>query len=163
MGIASADGCYGFLAAFGLSIITLFLVHQQLWIRLIGGLFLLYLGIKVLLTKPASRAAEAAKASGLMMAYISTFLLTLTNPLTILSFIAIFAAIGASIGRNGSVLPPLLVVCGVFSGSISWWWLLTSAVSLLRRNFTLTWLQWINRISGAIIIIFGVLSVLSLR
>jgi threonine/homoserine/homoserine lactone efflux protein len=163
LGIATADGCYGFLAAFGLTVITLFLVREQVWIRLVGGVFLCYLGIRTILTKPASKAAEATRADSLVTAYISTLLLTLTNPLTILSFVAIFAGIGASSSNNGSILPPLLVVCGVFTGSCCWWLLLTSAISLLRRRFTPTWLQWINRVSGVVIAIFGIVALVSLR
>ncbi len=83
LGIATADGVYGSIAAFGLTLITTFLVSQQIWIRLIGGLFLLYLGIRTIFTKPAERAASAAKASNFLGAYVSTFLLTLTNSLTI--------------------------------------------------------------------------------
>jgi threonine/homoserine/homoserine lactone efflux protein len=162
LGIATADGCYGFLAAFGLTIVTLFLVHQQTWIRLIGGGFLLYLGIRTVLTKPASKAVETEKTGNLATAYLSTFLLTLTNPLTILSFAAIFAGIGASGGSRSSMLAPLFIVCGVFSGSVSWWLFLTGMVSLLRRSFTLVWLLWINRISGVIIIIFGFFSLAGL-
>src|SRR5450755_1213281 len=80
LGIATADGIYGGSAAFGVALITNFLVSQQLWIRLVGGGFLLYLGIKTLLTRPAERAASAS-ANGFVSAYVSTFLLTLTNPL----------------------------------------------------------------------------------
>ena len=94
LGIATADGIYGSIAAFGLTVISAFLVHQQLWIRLPGGLFLVYLGIKSLLTKPSERAAAASKANNFLGAYASTLLLTLTNPLTILSFAVVFAGIG---------------------------------------------------------------------
>src|SRR5947209_12880263 len=90
LGIATADGVYGAIAGFGLTVITGFLVSQQMWIRLIGGLFLIYLGIKTVLSKPAERTV-AAKADGYVGAYLSTLLLTLTNPLTILSFAATFA------------------------------------------------------------------------
>lgn len=161
LGIATADMVYGAIAAFGLTVITGFLVSEQMWIRLIGGLFLIYLGIKTMLSKPAERAAEA-KADGFAGAYLSTFLLTLTNPLTILSFAAIFAGIGVG-GASKSYLSATLVVCGVFLGSISWWCVLTSGISLLRKRFTARWLLWINRISGVIILLFGILALLSLR
>jgi threonine/homoserine/homoserine lactone efflux protein len=93
MGIATADGIYGSIAGFGLTTITTFLVHQQMWIRLVGGLFLLYLGLKTLLTKPVERAATA-QGGNLLGAYLSTLALTLTNPMTILSFTAIFMGLG---------------------------------------------------------------------
>ena len=161
LGIATADAVYGSIAAFGVTVIAGFLVSQQVWIRLIGGLFLVYLGIKIVLTRPAERAA-AAEANSFFGAYASTLLLTLTNPLTILSFAAIFAGIGVA-GASKSYLSATLVVLGVFAGSALWWCLLTSAISLLRRKLTPAWLLWINRISGSIITLFGVIALLSLK
>ena len=160
LGIATADVVYGGIAAFGLTLISNFLVSEQTWIRLIGGLFLIYLGIKTMISRPAERAASA-KASGHFGAYASTFLLTLTNPLTILSFAAIFAGIGVG-GANKSVVSATTVVLGVFAGSTLWWIFLTSAISLLRSKFTPQWLLWINRVSGVIITLFGVFALLSL-
>ncbi|MFL5664117.1 MAG: LysE family translocator, partial [Ktedonobacteraceae bacterium] len=132
LGIATADGVYGSIAAFGLTVIINMFVSQQLWLRFIGGLFLLYLGIKTILRKPAERAASA-QASNFLGAYISTFLLTLTNPMTILSFAAIFAGLGVG-GTSKSYLTAILVVCGVFAGSALWWCCLTSGISLLRKK-----------------------------
>ena len=161
LGIATADAVYGSIAAFGLTLITNFLVNQQGWVRLIGGLFLIYLGLKILVTKPAERAATA-KANGYFGAYASTLLLTLTNPLTILSFAAIFAGIGVG-GANKSSISASTVVLGVFVGSTLWWCILTSGISLSRRKFTPQWLLWINRISGIILILFGVFALISLK
>ena len=160
LGVATADGLYGCIAGFGLTVIATFLVNQQGWIRGLGGLFLIYLGCKTLLTRPAERAVAAAKATSFVSAYASTFLLTLTNPLTILSFAAIFAGIG--VGGQNSPLAALLVVAGVFLGSATWWLLLTGGISLLRGKFTYQWLLWINRLSGGIIAFFGLLALLSL-
>jgi threonine/homoserine/homoserine lactone efflux protein len=160
-GVASADAIYGSIAGFGLTIIAAFLVHQQEWIRLIGGLFLIYLGGKTLFTKPADRAATIATTTSYLTAYLSTLLLTLTNPLTILSFAAIFAGLGVGGGRNDTGTA-LFVVCGVFLGSMLWWCLLTGGVSLFRVKFTSTWLLWINRISGLLIVLFGTLALLTL-
>ncbi len=162
LGVATADGLYGCIAGFGLTVIAGFLVHQQVWIRGIGGIFLIYLGIRSLLTPPAERAANAENASSFIGAYASTLLLTLTNPLTILSFAAIFAGLGVGSGKN-DLLSAFLVVCGVFLGSASWWFLLTGGISLLRGRFTPRWLYWINRISGGVIALFGLLALLSLR
>ena len=165
MGIATADGLYGCIAGFGLTVVAAFLVSQQTWIRLIGGLFLLYLGAKTLLSKPAERAAtdvKGATVTSFVGAYLSTFLLTLTNPLTILSFAAIFAGIGVG-GQGNSLLTALLVVCGVFVGSALWWCLLTGGISWLRGKFTPRWFLWMNRASGCIILLFGLVALLSLR
>ena len=162
LGIATADGVYGSIAAFGLTLITNFLIHEQLWIRLIGGLFLMYLGVKTILYKPTERAAAIyMKTNSYLGAYASTFLLTLTNPLTILSFAAIFAGIGVG-STSKNVLSAIVVVLGVFTGSTLWWVILTSGISLLRKKMNSQWFLWINRISGAIITLFGIVALLSL-
>ncbi len=161
LGIATADAAYGSIAAFGLTLIANFLVSQLVWIRLIGGLFLIYLGLKTVLARPAERAATAkARANNFFGAYVSTFLLTLTNPLTILSFAVIFAGIG--LGAHGNSIEASTVVLGVFTGSALWWFVLTGGISLLRGRFTSRWLLWINRISGVILAFFGILILLSL-
>ena len=165
LGAATADGTYGLIAGFGLTFISSFLIGQQLWIRLIGGVFLLYLGLRIILSKPAQREREQAttiKGENLLAAYVSTLFLTLTNPLTILSFAAIFAGIGAG-GANRSYISAAVLVLGVFLGSALWWVILSSGVSILRTKLNTQALRWVNRISGAIIITFGVLALLSLR
>ena len=161
LGAATADAMYGSIAGFGLTIITAFLVSQQGWIHLIGGLFLVYLGIRTVFTKPAERAARA-EANNFFGAYVSTLLLTLTNPQTILSFAAIFAGLGVGGGKN-SILSAILVVGGVFLGSTLWWVLLTRGVSLLRGKFTPLWFLWVNRISGGVIALFGIFALLGLK
>lgn len=162
LGIATADGVYGSIAAFGLTLIMNFLIMEQIWIRLIGGIFLIYLGIKTMLSKPPETAATPnMQTNGYPGAYASTFLLTLTNPLTILSFAAIFAGIGVG-SASKSFLSATAIVLGVYSGSALWWIILTSIISLLRKKMDSQWLLWINRISGAIITLFGIGALLSL-
>lgn len=158
MGAATADMVYGAIAAFGLTVITNLLVENAFWLKLIGGLFLLYLGIKTFFEKPADRAAQA-KQGGYFSMYLSTFFLTITNPITILSFAAIFA--GTMIGQN--IGSPLLVVAGVFAGSASWWLALSFGVGLMRDKLNQTHMTWINRISGTIIILFGIFALINLN
>jgi threonine/homoserine/homoserine lactone efflux protein len=160
LGAASADALYGCIAGFGLTFISSLLISQQIWLKLIGGAFLCYLGIRTLLAPPAERAAATA-GMGLLGAYTSTFLLTLTNPTTILSFIAVFAGLGlASMG--GDYAAAALLVLGVFAGSALWWLLLSGGVGLLRARFDTRAMRWVNRISGGVITIFGVLALASL-
>ncbi len=162
LGIATADGVYGSIAAYGLTLITNFLIHEQIWIRLIGGLFLIYLGIKTILSIPPERATVLnTQTNSYLGACASTFLLTLTNPLTILSFAAIFAGIGVG-SASKSFFSATMVVLGVFSGSTLWWIILTGSISLIRKKMNVQWLLWINRISGAIIMLFGIVALLSL-
>lgn len=159
LGAAAADGCYGGVAAFGLTAISGFLREQQTLLRLIGGCFLLYLGIKTFLAKPASEAASSKTDAG---AFASTFLLTLTNPMTILSFMAIFAGFGLASAANNYTRATLMTA-GVFFGSAAWWLFLSNIVALLRSRITAQWMQQVNRVSGAIILAFAVMILWKLR
>ena len=155
----TTDAIYGSIAAFGLTFVSSFLVTQQTWLRLVGGVFLCYLGLKTLLTKPAEQAATG-KGKGLVGAFASTFLLTLTNPMTIISFAAIFAGLGLA-GAGGSYLSAGVLVTGVFLGSALWWLLLSGGFGLFRKKFNPAGLRWVNRISGAVITGFGLLALAS--
>ncbi|MBF0211779.1 MAG: LysE family transporter, partial [Desulfamplus sp.] len=160
LGAASADAIYGAIAGFGLTFISNFLVSQQMWLRLIGGIFLCYLGVKTLWAKPAEQVALVKKNRGLVGAYASTFFLTLTNPMTIISFAAIFAGLGlANIDSN--YVSATILISGVFIGSTAWWFILSIGVGLFRERFTNYGLQWVNRISGVIITSFGLIALVS--
>ncbi len=160
LGAATADALYGCVAGFGMTLISSFLVNQQNWIRLVGGVFLCYLGVKTLLTKPAQEPAEVKK-KGLLGSFISTFFLTVTNPVTILSFAAIFAGLGLASSDNNFSSAGFLVL-GVFCGSAAWWLLLSGVVGLFREKFGHKAMQWVNRISGMIILGFGIFALVSL-
>lgn len=161
LGAATADALYGCIAGFGLTLISNFLVSQQVWLRLVGGLFLCYLGVKTLLSKPAAQAA-VAKGNGLLGAYASTFFLTVTNPVTIIAFAAVFAGLGLA-NTSGNYGAAGVLVAGVFLGSALWWLLLSGGVGLLREKFNTAGLLWVNRISGVIITGFGLLALMSVR
>ena len=154
LGAATADAIYGCIAAFGLTAISALLVRQQDMLRLLGGLFLCYLGVRTLLTRPTDQSA-VAKGQGLGGAYFSTLLLTLTNPITILAFVAVFAGLGVGSAGNGYGAAAAIVV-GVFLGSSAWWFLLSGGVSLVRDKFDARAMLWVNRISGLIILGFGI-------
>jgi threonine/homoserine/homoserine lactone efflux protein len=158
LGAATADAVYGSVAALGLTFVTNLLVDGESWLRLVGGAFLIFLGLRTFLAHPAERAAPAAR-SGLPGAYASTFILTLTNPTTILSFAAIFAGLGAAGDANGDALSAMLLVLGVFLGSAAWWFVLSGATSLFRARLSARGLRWVNRISGTVLAAFGVLAV----
>lgn len=159
LGAATADAIYGCIAGFGLTFISNFLVSQQVGLRLIGGVFLVYLGIKTLLAKPVEHAVFVTS-QGLFGAYTSTFFLTLANPLTILSFAAIFAGLGLA-SSSGDYVTAVVLVLGVFMGSVLWWLILSGCVGMFRAKFDTRGLQWVNRISGVIIAGFGLFACLS--
>ncbi len=161
LGAATADAIYGCIAGFGLTFISTLLINQQVWFRVIGGLFLCYLGLKTFFSGPAEKMASA-KVNGLMGAYASAFFLALTNPMTILSFAAIFAGLGVA-STSGNYLSAGVLVLGVFSGSAFWWFLLSSGVAVFRAKFNLRELKWVNRISGIIILLFGLYVLLSIK
>ena len=160
LGAATADGFYGAVAAFGLTAISGFLVGQQFWFKLIGGAFLLYLGIKTFLSRPAGQAA-AQDHKGLASDYASTFFLTLANPATILSFVAVFAGLGLG-GANSNEVTAFFMAAGVVIGSALWWLLLSGGVSLFREKLSTSSLSLVNNISGAIIVIFALMAFASL-
>ena len=161
LGAATADAIYGCVAGFGLTFVSSILISQQGWLRLIGGAFLCYLGPKTFLARPAQQ-APSVEGGGLVGAYASTFFLTLTNPMTILSFAAIFAGLGVA-SASGDYASAAILVLGVFIGSALWWLTLSGVVGVFRYKFDPRGLQWVNRISGVIITGFGLLALLSLR
>jgi threonine/homoserine/homoserine lactone efflux protein len=170
LGAASADAVYGSIAALGLTTIADFFVAYDHILRLIGGLFLCYLGLRTFFETPASLdeqnhslngpAGSPGGASISLADYASTFFLTLTNPMTILAFAAIFAGLGLST-VNATYASAALLVSGVFIGSTTWWFFLSTATYALRTRFlTLEGLRWVNRISGLVIAGFGLAAIL---
>jgi threonine/homoserine/homoserine lactone efflux protein len=155
LGAATADAAYGCVAGFGLTAISGFLIGQKIWLGLLGGLFLCYLGIRTFMGNPAQGAAES-RASGLLSAYLSTLFLTLTNPMTILSFMAVFAGLG--LVTSSDYFAASALVGGVFVGSALWWLLLSSSVALLESRLDSDWMRVVNRLSGLVILVFGIYS-----
>jgi predicted secreted hydrolase/threonine/homoserine/homoserine lactone efflux protein len=160
LGAATADAIYGCIAGFGLTFISDVLVGQQMWIRLVGGLFLCYLGVKSFLAQP-SEGTVSVKGRGLIGAYGSIFFLTITNPMTILAFVAVFAGLGLA-SESESYGSAAILVLGVFLGSAVWWLLLSLIAGALRARFDARALRWVNRISGFIITAFGLVALASL-
>lgn len=154
LGAAFADTLFGIISAFGLTLVSDYLVAGRFWFHLIGGLFLLFLGGKTFLTPPSVTAKKITHKT-LAGDFLSTMVLTLANPLTILSFVAAFAGIGLS-EQVGSA--PILVV-GVFIGSSAWWLILSSGVTLFRKKITQEIMACINRVAGILILIFGLIAI----
>ena len=166
LGAATADAFYGAVAAFGLTFISTFLITQSIWLRLGGGIFLIYLGIRTILAQPDDN--ETKKQSeqnhqGMLSYFVSTFILTISNPLTILSFAAIFAGLGAGRFNSQDNFASLLMVMGIFLGSSIWWFFLTFATGFVRNRINSGTLIWINRIAGTIILVFGIAVLISIQ
>lgn len=154
LGVATADGIYGGIAAFGLTAVSDLLVGQARPLALVGGVALLVLGIRTIRSVPASPPAgqPAARAPrDLASAYASMLGLTLTNPMTIVSFTALFAGFGAASTLGGATA----LTAGVFGGSAAWWVVLLALVTVARTRLTPGVLRVVNRLSGTAIAAFG--------
>jgi threonine/homoserine/homoserine lactone efflux protein len=160
-GAATADAVYGSIAAFGLTIISMLLINFQNYLRLGGGIFLFFLGLRFFFTKPTNNNGQSGEAT-YFSAYVSAFFLTITNPLTILSFTGVFAGLCIVTNTDNETINAILMVIGVFVGSTLWWVLLSSASSILKNRLTPKGLLWVNRISGIIILGFGLAAFVSL-
>ena len=153
LGAATADAVYGSIAAFGLTAATTFLLGQGHWLRPAGALVLSYLGYRTLLSRPVTEGPPATS-SGALQTYLTTLGLTLTNPMTILSFGAAYAGLGLGT-RTLDSLSAVSMVAGVFLGSVLWWVSLSTAVGWLRTRLGRKSMLWINRFSGAVLLVFA--------
>lgn len=169
-GVATADGFYATLAAFGIGAVTSVLVGERRWLALIGGTALVTLGVRALLDRSGRLAptgtspfggepAPSSNVSDLARAYLSTMGLTIANPSTILSFAALVAALG--IGISGGLLPPASFVLGVFLGSATWWCALAGVGAGFRAHVTPRVVRGISTFSGLAIAALGLLAVVS--
>jgi threonine/homoserine/homoserine lactone efflux protein len=158
-GVATADALAAGIAALGISLVSGFLSDHQILLRFIGGIFLCYLGLKIYWTEPREQ-PPASNVNGLLGAYATTFLLTFSNPVTVLSFIAIYAGWGLE-SLRGHYLAAAILTIGVFIGSALWWIALFIGLTAFREKFSMQALKWIHKVSGATIAAFGVVVLLS--
>jgi threonine/homoserine/homoserine lactone efflux protein len=156
-GIATADALYASIAAFGLTALTAALTGAQGWVRLVGGAFLIYLGVRAMLSKPGRGAEESGTAS-MLGVYGSALGLTLANPQTIIAFAGIFAGAGL-VSSGGGWETPAITVAGVFAGSLGWWLVLVTVTGALRERVGARTLLWVTRVSGAAIAALGVAAI----
>jgi threonine/homoserine/homoserine lactone efflux protein len=156
LGAAAADTIYGSIAAFSITLVIDFLLREQFWIRVLGGLLLIAIGVLYYFRKPQT--LEAGKDEATHSDFVSTFLLTATNPTTVLSFIAVLATLGMKEQRTA--LMTLLLVGGIFFGSMMWWTILTASVSALRSKINDGTMVWMNRVAGVAIGGFGIVNII---
>jgi len=155
LGAATADLFYASVAAFGLTFISDILVSEKFWIRLVGGALLLFLGIKIFRALPKDPKIRIEN-GGILRSYLTTVFLTLTNPLTIFAFLAVFAALG--LDSELKYFSAAVLVVGVFIGSCLWFLLLGSGTILFRNKLDIVGLRWVNKIAGILIIISALIA-----
>lgn len=160
LGVATADAFYAAVAVFGVAaVVTTTLAPVARWLSLAGGLVLVFIGIRSVVSTPAPRDATTSTTGSRAWAYASILGLTITNPATIISFAALAAALGA--GLSGSWTRPALVVAGVGLGSASWWLILAAMTAALRARVTPTVARTIGIVSGLAIAGLGAVAVVA--
>jgi threonine/homoserine/homoserine lactone efflux protein len=155
LGAATADTLFGVIAGFGLTVVQQWLLQYQDWLRAGGGLFLLWIGIASLRKKVVRPAETDRTGEDFVSAYLSTFILTISNPITILAFLGVFAAVGFS-GGEATLSNAAMLILGVLIGSLLWWLSLSIAAGFFRHRLSDEHLAWINRGSGAILVLSGI-------
>lgn len=157
LGAAAADTFFGAIAAFGLTFIHDFLMREKFWFGIGGAALLFVIGVRILFAKPPEekKGEDDTDPANLLGDFTSTGFLTLTNPVTVLSFLAVFSAFGVQ-SEERSLADSWTLLLGVFLGSSLWWLVLTTTVGLFRDKFNREGLRWANRIAGVVILIFAV-------
>jgi len=156
LGAAMADTVYGAVAGFSISFVIQFLIREEFWIRLCGGSLLIAIGFFYYFKKPSSLKEQSSGAAH--SDFVSAFLLNLTNPTTVLSFLALLAALG--MGHHRARWLTLLLIAGIFAGAMLWWIVLAAATSRFRNRFDDRAMLWMNRIAGLAIGGFGIVTVM---
>jgi threonine/homoserine/homoserine lactone efflux protein len=160
LGAALADTLYGAIAGFSITLAIQLLIREEFWIHLVGGIFLMVIG--VVYYRMPSRSLEAGPdVSSVNSDFVSAFLLNVTNPTTVLSFLAVLATLG--IGRQRPLWQTSLLVAGIFCGSMIWWTILVSAANRLRSRITDRTVRWMDHVAAIAIGGFGLANVLLSR
>jgi len=156
----SADVIFGFIAAFGLTVVSNFLIDQQEWIRLLGGIIICLIGIRVFFPNTQKK-IDPGNSPNLFTAFGLAFLIAITNPITIMTFAVLFAGLGL-VGPRAQYGSASLTVLGVFIGSSFIWLTLWAMSVIFHERFDLGRMKWVNKIAGIVILIFGISTLLSL-
>jgi len=162
LGAATADTLFALIAVMGFGFIIQFIENQRIYIEIIGSLFVIFIGGKIFYSDPIAQIRRGRRKKNTLFAdYITVFLMTFSNPLAIFIFIALFAAINL-VTDSHRYFSSFLVVLGVFGGAVLWWFTITSVVSHYRQRFRLKRIWWINKITGGIIILLGIIALIKI-
>lgn len=158
LGAAISDTIYAIVAGFSLTYIINFIKENEFIFQVLGALILLVLGIHIYSKDPVADAKKyRKKGTNYLQDFMSTFIITFSNPLAVLIFLAVFAGSGIVL-KLSEPINAIFVVMGVFIGATGWWLGLTSLVNMLRHKFNLRILWWFNRLAGIGVILFVVIS-----
>ncbi len=161
LGAAAADTIFAIIAGFGLTIIINFIEEKHLYFQIIGGLFVLYIGIRIFNTNPVKQLKlQKLNKTKLSQDFVSVFLLTLSNPMAIFLFLAIMAAINVASDTLSLVEIATLAV-GISGGAFLWWFVLASIANRFRKRIRLKSIWWLNKITGSVVFLFGLIVLVS--
>lgn len=160
LGAALGDGLFAVITAFGLTAIAQLIQGFAPILQLAGGIMLIVFGVRTIFAPSEVKPADSSKSndgngSGLVSAMVSTFALTITNPVTMLGFAGLFAGLGGLAGGVATFLQATVVVGGVIAGSVAWWFTITAIVGLFHKSIDNRVMTFINRGSGVIVTLFG--------
>ncbi len=159
LGAALGDGVFAAITFFGLTWIAELIQSYDAIIELVGGALLVWFGVHTILSPSAGKVEDGDKnepgASTLVRAMVSTFVLTITNPATLIAFASMFASFRALVGGANSYVDAGFVVAGVVGGSAGWWLCLTSVIGIFHTRITDRTVRIINRGSGVLVALFG--------
>lgn len=162
LGAAAADILFAVIAGFGLSIIINFIEEKHIYFQILGGLFVLYIGFRIFNTNPVKQLRlQKMNRTRLSQDFVSIFLLTISNPLAIFLFIAIMAALKVA-NHMLSIFELSILVAGVAGGAILWWFVLASIANRFRKKIRLKSIWWLNKITGSVVFLFGLMVILSI-
>ncbi|MBN1990047.1 MAG: LysE family transporter [Bacteroidales bacterium] len=160
IGAATADTIFAAIAGFSLSFVISFIEEKQLYFQIIGGALVIFLGIKIFYTNPIQQLRRhKKKKNNLLEDFLSVLLLTITNPLAVFLFIALFATLKI-VNDSSNMVHSTIVLGGVFLGASLWWYTLSSLVNMFRAKFRLKQLWWINKIAGGVIFVLGIVAII---
>lgn len=154
LGAGLADVCYASIAALGLASIADFLIAHEFWLKLIGATALIWVGVRIYKSCPIRERELNGEEHSYTQAFFSAYFLTMTNPITILAFVAVFTAMGVD-QLDDNWQQPLTLILGVAAGACGWWLSLSTGVMLMRNRISENILVKINHVSGTVLILFA--------
>jgi len=156
LGIAASDTIYAIVAGFSLTIIINFITSYEIYFKILGATMVILLGLYIFLSNPAKEIQKfKQKGTSYLQDFFTAFLLTFSNPLSVFIFIAIFTSYSLVL-QLSLLLEAMLIVGGIFAGSASWWFVLTSLAYLFKHKLTISTLWWANKIIGLSVIFIAI-------
>ena len=161
LGAAAADIIFAVIAGFGLTIIINFIEEKQVYFQILGGIFVLYIGYRIFVTNPVKQLRlQRLNKTRLSQDFASVFLLTISNPMAVFLFLGIMAAIKV-VNDLLTLFELFTLIAGVAGGAVFWWFILASIANRFRKRIRLKSIWWLNKITGSVIFIFGLVVILS--